>query len=69
MSEPVPFTDVYVDDEIVDRVGDVLEGKRWVKGPETDAFEEAFAAACGVDHAVGVNSGTAALLLATKAVG
>ncbi|MFC4358465.1 DegT/DnrJ/EryC1/StrS family aminotransferase [Halobium salinum] len=69
MTEPVPFTDVYVDDDIVERVGDVLEGKRWVKGPETEAFEDEFAAECGVDHAVGVNSGTAALLLAMKAVG
>lgn len=65
----VPFTDIYVDDDIVDRVSDVLRSKRYVKGPELEAFEEEFAAECGVEHAVGVSNGTAALFLSLRAAG
>lgn len=64
MDDGVEFTDVYVDDEIVDRVSDVVRSTRWVKGPELEAFEEEFAAAIDVEHAVGVSNGTAALLIA-----
>ena len=38
-------------------------------GPETTAFEKEFAAKIGVKHAIAVNSGTAALLIAQQAVG
>lgn len=69
MTERVPFTDVYVDDEIVERATDVLESTRYVKGPELETFEENFAEECGVEHAVGVSSGTAAILLSLRAVG
>ena len=42
----------------------------WViQGPETEAFEEEFAAAVGAAHACAVSSGTAALHLALLAVG
>lgn len=69
LRERVPFTDIYVDDEIVERATDVLKSTRYVKGPELEAFEENFAEACGVEHAVGVSSGTAAILLSLRAVG
>ncbi|SFR36851.1 DegT/DnrJ/EryC1/StrS family aminotransferase [Halogeometricum limi] len=71
MSDPdsVPFTDIYVDDAIVDRVADALRSTRYVKGPELEAFEREFAEECGVEHAVGVSSGTAALLLSLEAAG
>ena len=52
--------------EIVDRV---ISSGRLILGPEVSAFEEAFAAYCGVAHGVGVNSGTDALFLALKALG
>ncbi len=45
----------------------VLSGARYVLGPETEAFEEEFAAFCGVAHAVGVANGTDALALALRA--
>ncbi|SEP29069.1 dTDP-4-amino-4,6-dideoxygalactose transaminase [Halogranum amylolyticum] len=67
--DEVGFTDIYVDDDIVERVTDVLRSTRYVKGPELASFESAFADACGVDHAVGVNSGTAAILLSLQAAG
>lgn len=38
-------------------------------GPQTAAFESEFAAFCGASHAVGLNSATAALHLALKALG
>lgn len=40
----------------------------YVLGPELDAFESEFAAYCGATHAVGVASGTAALMLALMAL-
>jgi len=63
----VPFTDIYVDEDIVERVEEVLRTTRYVKGDHLETFEEEFADLCGVDHGVGVSSGTAALLLALEA--
>ena len=40
-----------------------------ILGPEVQAFEEEMAADCGVTHAVGVSSGTDALLLALASIG
>jgi dTDP-4-amino-4,6-dideoxygalactose transaminase len=47
----------------------VLQGGTYILGPEVAAFEEAFAKFVGVDHAVGVASGTDALVLGLKALG
>jgi dTDP-4-amino-4,6-dideoxygalactose transaminase len=47
----------------------VAEEQRFILGPRVDAFERAFARALGVDHAVGVASGTDALALALRALG
>ena len=47
----------------------VLERGTPIMGPEVADFERAFAALCGVRHAVGVMSGTAAMLLGLKALG
>lgn len=41
----------------------------FVLGPELEAFEQEFAAACGAPHAVGVGTGTDALALALRALG
>jgi dTDP-4-amino-4,6-dideoxygalactose transaminase len=46
----------------------VLEGGNYVLGSEVETFERAFADYCGVAHAVGVGSGTDALILALKAL-
>lgn len=45
----------------------VLDGNRYILGPDTQAFEHEFAAYLGVDHAIGVGSGTEALHLALRA--
>ena len=47
----------------------VIERGRFVLGPEVEAFEEEFAAASGVSHAVGVGNGTDALYLVLTALG
>lgn len=54
-------------EEILEAIKRVLEGGNYIFGPEVEKFEQSFAAYCGVDYAVGVNSGTDALLLALRA--
>jgi dTDP-4-amino-4,6-dideoxygalactose transaminase len=52
--------------EAIDRV---LASNHFILGPEVQAFEREVAAAVGVEHAVGVSSGTDALLSALMALG
>ncbi len=47
----------------------LLESSAFTLGAEVEAFESAFADYCGVDHCVGVSSGTAALSLMLRAYG
>ncbi|MDA0171544.1 DegT/DnrJ/EryC1/StrS family aminotransferase [Solirubrobacter taibaiensis] len=47
----------------------VTASGRVILGPEVQAFEQAWAEACGVGHAVGVGSGTDALEIALRAFG
>src|ERR1700736_3780587 len=47
----------------------VLDSERYILGPEVRAFEEEFAAYCGVGHAVGVANGTDAITIALRAMG
>lgn len=47
----------------------VMDSQGFILGPEVDTFEAAAAKACGVKHAIGVSSGTDALLLALMALG
>lgn len=56
--------------EELDRaVARVVESQGFVLGPEVEAFEEEIARYVGVEHAVGVASGTDALLLPLQALG
>jgi dTDP-4-amino-4,6-dideoxygalactose transaminase len=71
---PVPFLDLRrqylgIRDEILSAVEAVFESTQYVLGREVAAFEEEFAAYCGVQHAVAVNSGTSALHCALLAAG
>ena len=54
--------------EIDAAVARVLDHGHFINGPEVAQFEAAVAAYCGVKHAVGVSSGTDALLVALMAV-
>ncbi len=47
----------------------VLESGQLAMGSRTEAFEKAFAEYVGAKHAIGVNSGTAALIVALQAHG
>lgn len=47
----------------------VLESGAYILGDEVEAFERAFADYCGATEAVGVGSGTDALILALRALG
>jgi dTDP-4-amino-4,6-dideoxygalactose transaminase len=69
----IPLVDLAADyllakEEIDEAVSRVLAGGWYILGREVAAFEEEFAAYCGVAHAVGVASGTDAVLLALRAL-
>jgi dTDP-4-amino-4,6-dideoxygalactose transaminase len=55
--------------EIDAAIARVIETTSFILGPEVRAFEEAFAAYCHAQHAVGVSSGTAAIELVLRALG
>lgn len=70
----VPFVDlkiqaVHLRAEFDAAFTSVTQRAAYTMGPELREFEEAFAAFCGCDHAVGVSSGTDAVKLALIAAG
>jgi len=56
-------------DPIRDAINDVLASGRFILGPKVEAFEKAICAYCDTPHAVGVSSGTDALLAILMALG
>jgi dTDP-4-amino-4,6-dideoxygalactose transaminase len=61
-----PAEDAAAVDAAIRRVVD----RGWfVLGPEVEAFEQEFAAACGLPHAVGVGTGTDAITLILRTLG
>ncbi|MEO7555850.1 MAG: DegT/DnrJ/EryC1/StrS family aminotransferase [Acidimicrobiales bacterium] len=56
-------------EELSEAVVAVLRHGKFILGPEVAAFEQECAAYLGVKHAVGVNSGTDALVLSLRALG
>jgi dTDP-4-amino-4,6-dideoxygalactose transaminase len=54
--------------DLLAAIGQVLDHAQFVLGEEVAEFERRFAALCGVEHAIGVNSGTDALVLALSAL-
>ncbi len=55
--------------KIIERVTAVIEGGRFILGPEVKAFEQELAEYVGVAHAVGVGNGTDAITIAARALG
>ena len=51
------------------KLAEVIDGGRFILGPEVEAFEREFAAYLGTRHAVGVANGTDALTIALRALG
>jgi dTDP-4-amino-4,6-dideoxygalactose transaminase len=71
---PVPLLDLHAQyaplrDEILNAVTRVCDSQRYILGPETEAFEREVADHVGAPHAIGVSSGTDALLVAMMALG
>ncbi len=58
-----------IKDEIQAAVNSVLENQHFILGPEVKALEKEIAEYCGTKYAVGVASGTDALILGLKACG
>ncbi len=79
MTEPRPATQVPLVDlraqyealkpAVLAAIAEVLDSMHLFLGPQTQAFEEEFAAYCQVAHAIGLSSGTDALILALRAAG
>ena len=70
----VPFLDLKrqyesIKQEIDDAIQRVLDSQQFILGQEVEEFERRMAKYCGVKHAIGVASGTDALLLSLKASG
>jgi dTDP-4-amino-4,6-dideoxygalactose transaminase len=55
--------------EIDAKLAEVIDGSRFILGPEVDAFEADFAAYVGARHAIGVANGTDAITLTLRAMG
>ena len=58
-----------IKEEINSAIQDVLDSQAFILGPQVKEFEDLFASYCNTKHAIGVSSGTDALLLALKSLG
>jgi dTDP-4-amino-4,6-dideoxygalactose transaminase len=69
--DPVPYLDLQTQydalrSEVLTALEEICKSNRFAQGPATADFEPRFAAYCGVDHCVSLNSGTSALHLALR---
>ena len=74
MTRRIPLNDLVrqsllIHEELVSSARRVIERGWFILGSEGAEFETAFAAYCGVPHAVGVANGTDGIELALRAVG
>jgi len=71
---PIPLNDLKrqyhsLRNEIDEAIGRVVASGRYLLGPQASAFEQAFAAYCGVRFGIGLANGTDALEIGLRAVG
>ena len=69
--ETIPYLDLQAQyaalrSEVLSALEEICESTTFAQGPATSKFEAEFAAYCGVDHCVSLNSGTSALHLALR---
>jgi len=74
MEMNIPFLDLKsqydsIKSEIDKAIQNIVDNTSFVLGPEVQKFEEEFASFCNVEHAIAVNSGTAALHLSLLSLG
>jgi dTDP-4-amino-4,6-dideoxygalactose transaminase len=74
MTTQIPLLDLSfqyepIQEKIFEIFKDVYQSKRFILGPEVEKFETSAAAYCGSKHAVGVTSGSDALIIALMALG
>ncbi|MGP8337833.1 MAG: DegT/DnrJ/EryC1/StrS family aminotransferase [Methanosarcinaceae archaeon] len=65
----INFSEMYVDSDIKKVVEQVLDSGRYVKGDNLRHFEREYADFCNTEYAIGVSSGTSAILLSLMALG
>ncbi len=73
-AQPIPLVDLAgqhapLHDELVAAAARVLASQAFILGPDVEAFERELAATLGVAHAIGVSSGTDALVASFLALG
>jgi len=68
-NKPIPVFRPSMNQEEIDAVADVIKSGWIGLGPKTEIFEKKFANFIGTKFAIGLNSGTAALHLAVRALG
>jgi dTDP-4-amino-4,6-dideoxygalactose transaminase len=71
-ARPIPLLDLKaqyatIRDEVEAAIDRVVESQHFIGGPEVEAFEREIAEYCGVGHAIGVSSGSDALLVSLMA--
>src|SRR4029453_1023940 len=69
--ETIPYLDLQAQyaalrSEVLTALEEICESTSFAQGSATSDFEAKFAAYCGVDHCVSLNSGTSALHLALR---
>ena len=74
ITKQIPFVNLQkqhatLKSELLTAVSEVIDSGQFILGEQVAQFEDEFAQLCGVRYAVGVNSGTDALILALKAIG
>jgi len=75
MAYKIPFIHLATDkkrgrvDSVLTEIRQLFERGDFILGKKVAEFESAFAKYCGVEHAVGVNSGLDALILSLRALG
>ena len=74
MSATIPYVDIAaqhaaIKHELLAAVSEVIDSGQFILGPQVAEFERKFTDLCGVRYAVGVNSGTDALVLGLRALG
>ena len=74
MLERIPILDLSQEMEmlgeaVLEALRSVIESRQFIMGPNVRAFEEEMASYLGVKHAVALNSGTDALVIALRAAG